>query len=67
MATIKLNGESRDIPDASTLADLLKDLKINNRYCAVERNKQLVPREQHVECGLVAGDDIEIVTLVGGG
>lgn len=67
MATIKLNGEEREIPNEWTLADLLNDLQINNRYCAVERNKLLVPREQHSDCRLDAGDEIEVVTLVGGG
>lgn len=67
MATINLNGESRDVPDTWTLADLLNDLQINNRYCAVERNRQLVPREQHAECRLADSDEIEVVTLVGGG
>lgn len=67
MATIKLNGESREVPDTWTLADLLNDLQINNRYCAVERNRQLVPREEHAGCGISDGDEIEVVTLVGGG
>lgn len=67
MTTIKLNGEEREISDKWTLADLLNDLQINNRYCAVERNRQLVPREEHSECLLNAGDEIEVVTLVGGG
>lgn len=67
MVSIKLNGESREIPANWSLADLLEDLQINNRYCAVERNKQLVPREQHSECMIQADDEIEVVTLVGGG
>ena len=67
MVSIKLNGESREVPDAWTLAELLKDLQINNRYCAVECNKQLVPREQHSNHVLKADDEIEVVTLVGGG
>ena len=49
------------------LADLLSDLTIPNRYCAVERNCNVVPREQHAECRLQSGDQIEVVTLVGGG
>ena len=43
------------------------ELGINNRYCAVERNRELVPRETHPQCQLQEGDQIEIVTLVGGG
>ena len=64
---IQLNGEPREIPDSWSIADLLADLKIENRYCAVERNRSGVPREQHAACSLLDGDQIEVVTLVGGG
>ena len=64
---IQLNGESRTIPDAWTIADLLTELRIENRYCAVERNRDVVPREKHAACLLAPGDQIEVVTLVGGG
>jgi sulfur carrier protein len=37
------------------------------RYLAVERNFELVPRGNHAECVLHEGDQLEIVTLVGGG
>ena len=64
---IQLNGEPRSIDPQWTIADLLADLKIENRYCAVERNCDVVPREQHSSCRLQRGDRIEVVTLVGGG
>lgn len=64
---IQLNGELRAVGDAWTISDLLADLKIESRYCAVERNMELVPREQHATCRLHCGDCIEVVTLVGGG
>lgn len=67
MIKIQLNGEDRTIKPDATIKDLLTELAINNRYCAVECNLQLVPREQHEECQLKDGDRIEIVTLVGGG
>jgi len=64
---IHLNGEPRQVPDQWTIADLLQELKIENRYCAVERNRNVVPREQHATTSLTTDDVIEIVTLVGGG
>lgn len=64
---IHLNGENRQVPDQWTIADLLQELKIENRYCAVERNRNVVPREQHATTLLNADDVIEVVTLVGGG
>lgn len=67
MMEIQLNGEPRCIPESWTIADLLAELKIENRYCAVERNRDVVPREQHAASQLQPGDRIEVVTLVGGG
>ena len=67
MITVSVNGEARSVPENSTLADLLRDLEINNRYCAVEQNRTVIPRESHGDCRLAESDVIEIVTLVGGG
>lgn len=67
MITVEVNGEIKKVESGSTVSDLLQKLQINNRYCAVERNRELVPREQHALCSLQADDRIEIVTLVGGG
>lgn len=64
---IELNGEYADVADKITVAELLADMGIENRYCAVELNRDLVPREDHAERRLEPGDRVEVVTLVGGG
>lgn len=64
---ISVNGETRQIEPGSSVAMLLEELKLLPRYLAVERNQQLVPRATHAGCVLQPGDQIEIVTLVGGG
>ena len=64
---ISLNGEDLTVAEASTVADLLKSLDKNPKFLAVEKNRELVPRAQHADCQLQEGDEIEIVTLVGGG
>lgn len=64
---ILLNGLETEVPDACRVDRLLELLGIDRRYCAVERNLSVVPREQHAECELSPDDRIEIVTLVGGG
>jgi thiamine biosynthesis protein ThiS len=65
--TITVNGTPRTLPAGTTLAELLRELELNPRFLAVERNLQVVPRTQHAECRLEPGDELEIVTLVGGG
>ena len=62
-----LNGNAEAVPDQCTVAKLLQDLQIDSRYCAVEVNRLLVPREQHDSRQLCEADEIEVVTLVGGG
>mgnify|MGYP001205392192 FL=1 len=64
---ISVNGQVRQLPCEITIAELLKDLNLDPRTLAVERNLQLVPRAQHGMVQLVEGDKIEVVTLVGGG
>lgn len=64
---ITINGESREVQSGITVAELLAELGMKPRLVAVERNLQLVPRAQHAECILEPADQLEIVTLVGGG
>lgn len=64
---IVMNGEPREIDSGTTVARLIEALKMQPRYLAVERNFELVPRARHAECVLAEGDQLEIVTLVGGG
>ncbi|MBI5760121.1 MAG: sulfur carrier protein ThiS [Planctomycetales bacterium] len=64
---IQVKGEPLDVPADSTVAQLLQRLNKEPRYLAVERNFTLVPRTQHAACVLQPNDQIEIVTLVGGG
>lgn len=64
---LSVNGEPRGCSDGTTVADLLRELKMQPKYVAVERNFELIPRQMHEECLLRDGDSLEIVTLVGGG
>ncbi len=64
---IIVNGESHEIEEAATIKDLLTQLNLSSRYVAVERNLVLVPRAEHESCRLEQNDQLEIVTLVGGG
>jgi thiamine biosynthesis protein ThiS len=62
-----INGEPQQVPDGTTLALLLARLEVNASHTAVEVNRRLVPREEHADRRLQEGDELEIVTLVGGG
>jgi sulfur carrier protein len=64
---VTVNGQPRDIAAGSTILDLLADLGIAPGQVAIERNRQLVRREQHGETVLQDGDQLEVVTFFGGG
>ncbi len=65
--TITVNGDSRELPDSSSVSDLLALLGMHEIRLAVERNRAVVPSSRFDEITLCEGDSIEIVTLVGGG
>jgi thiazole synthase len=64
---ISLNGSKREVPDALTVARLLGLLELKPEHVAVELNRGLVVRAKHAETDIAPGDELEIVTLVGGG
>lgn len=67
---ILLNGEPHELaPDAAerTITRLLDTLGLKPQQVAVERNREIVPRASYPETTLEDGDQLEIVTFVGGG
>lgn len=67
MPNIVLNGEPRAIAEGSTVAALVAELGLSPQQVAVERNRDIVPRGAHAQVVLREGDQLEIVTFVGGG
>jgi thiamine biosynthesis protein ThiS len=65
--TIQVNGEPRSTGESVTVAELLRELGVSTPYVAVELNLEVVPRAKHAETLLREGDQLEVVTLVGGG
>ena len=67
MPELKINGETRQFPDALTVAALIEQLGYAGKRIAVERNGEIVPKGLHATTTLVSGDQLEIVVAVGGG
>jgi sulfur carrier protein len=67
MIAITVNGEARQVPAPATVADLLRQIGLDIRKVAVERNLEIVPRSTYAETALAAGDRLEIVHFIGGG
>jgi sulfur carrier protein len=64
---VVVNGESRNVPQGTTVTALIGLLGLGDRRVAVECNRQVVPRAEHSTRVLAAGDRLELVTFVGGG
>jgi thiamine biosynthesis protein ThiS len=64
--TVTVNGESRDLPEGETLRALVARHKLVPEKVAIELNRRLVRAEKYDQ-PLKEGDEVEIVTFVGGG
>lgn len=63
---LKINGEVISAA-GQTLAAYLAAAGYDPKRVAVELNGDIVPRAQYGECVLRDGDNLEIVSFVGGG
>ena len=64
--TVKVNGEARELPDGETLRQLVTRYQLTPEKVALELNRRLVRAEKYDQ-PLKEGDEVEIVTFVGGG
>jgi len=64
---LRINGNPQEFADVPHISALLEKLKVNPLHVAVEINRKVVPRALHGSHLLHEGDEIEVVTLVGGG
>ena len=64
---VTVNGHSREVETGISVSALLEQLDLSSQHVAVEVNLDLVPRTRHSEHLLQDGDQVEVVTLVGGG
>jgi sulfur carrier protein len=64
---ISVNGEKRSVAAALSVAELLREMGLEGKRLAVERNGGIVPKSSHAATPLAEGDRIEIVIAVGGG
>ena len=65
--SIRVNGEHRRVRAGMSLLELAGELGLEPAKVAVERNLSVVPRSTLADVAVEDGDDLEIVTFVGGG
>jgi len=64
---IRVNQETHEFPPRTSISQVIEAMGLNPKYVAVEVNLELIPRSSHAEHLLQEGDELEVVTLVGGG
>ena len=64
---ITVNGKSRRVSEGTTAEELIRTLGLGGRRLALEVNGEIVPKSEHRNFSLTAGDEVEIVQAVGGG
>ena len=63
-----MNGAPREIPQDSTMAELLGSLRVDPRAVVIEHNRTILrDRDKYATQSLANGDVVEIVHFVGGG
>ncbi len=65
--TIRVNGADQELDAGTSVAGLIAELQLRPELVAVEVNRELVARAEREARELIAGDVVELVTLVGGG
>lgn len=63
---VTVNGESREFPDGETVRSVVLRHNLTPEKVAVELNRRLLRSEKY-DTTLKEGDEVEIVTFVGGG
>ena len=64
--TVIVNGEPRDLLDGETLRALVARFNLVPEKVAIELNRRLARADKY-DLPLQEGDEVEIVTFVGGG
>ncbi len=67
MAEIVVNGAARELTPGTTLADLLRQLRLDPRWVVAELNGEPLGRERFGVVRLAEGDRLELVRPVAGG
>jgi thiamine biosynthesis protein ThiS len=65
--TVIVNGQGKECPDGTSLAQFIEHLQLKGDRVAVELNREIAARNRWAETPLREGDRLEIVLFVGGG
>lgn len=64
---IQVNGQTMELDEGATVAELIQRMELHGKRLAVEVNEDIVPRSEHPRFSLSDGDRVEVVRAIGGG
>ena len=64
---IYINGQKKLVNSDKKLEQILRSMKMTNKFFAVELNKIVVPKSEYKNRIICENDVIEILELIGGG
>jgi thiamine biosynthesis protein ThiS len=67
MVSIRVNGETTEVPEGLVIASLLRHLDIHSDRVAIELNRKIVRKTDWETTTINPGAEVEIVHFVGGG
>ena len=65
--SVFINGAAHILAQSTNIADLMREIGLEGKRIALERNGEIVPRSQFPLLMLTDGDQLEVVVAVGGG
>jgi sulfur carrier protein len=65
--TVRLNGETREVPEGLSVENLLLHLELHPKLVVVEHNGDILRRDGYAAAPVRDGDNLELVHFVGGG
>ncbi|OWZ82825.1 sulfur carrier protein ThiS [Natranaerobius trueperi] len=64
---LKINGEIKEVHQSITVNKLLEDLQVKPEGKIIVINQEILQKDNWEEYQLCENDEIEIITMVGGG
>ncbi len=64
---ITVNGKEVELKNSKTIADYIIEKNVTGKMYDIEKNLEIIPKEDYSKTELKDGDIIELVGFVGGG
>lgn len=64
---VRINGEVEEIPDNSSVEDVLTARKLLRGAVVIELNGEIVKRDRWAGLRLNSDDNLELIRMIGGG